>query len=88
MNAAMQATTFSLKMDKNTKSAFGELCGSIGISMSAAINAFIRQAIRQQRMNFSVLDENGFSPAEAAELKRRAREVKFGRTTRHSLIEG
>ncbi len=55
--------------------------------MSAAINAFIRQAIRQQRMDFSVLDENGFSPAEAAELKRRANEVKLGKATRHSLIE-
>ena len=87
MNTATQAT-FTVKMDRGIKDAFSELCGNIGISMSAAINALVRQAVRQQGMSFSALDENGFSPAEAAELKRRAEDVKRGRVVRHTLIEG
>ena len=87
MNAAMERATFTVRTDRNTKNAFGELCGHIGISVSSAINAFIRQAVRQQRMSFSALDENGFSPAEASELKRRAEEARLGKVKRHALIE-
>ena len=88
MNTAIEMTRFTVRTDKNTKNAFGELCDRIGISVSSAINAFIKQSVRQQGMNFSVLDENGFSPTEAAELKRRAEEVKLGKVKSHKLIEG
>lgn len=85
-NAAAEKTNFTIKMDKTTRDAFGALCEDIGISMSSAINALVKQAVRQQSMSFSVLDENGLSPAEAAELKRRAEDVRLGRRQRHSLI--
>lgn len=86
-NAVTDKTNFTIKMDRSTRDAFGVLCEDIGISMSAAVNALIKQAVRQQGMSFSVLDENGFSPAEAAELKRRAEEVRAGRAKKHALVE-
>ena len=44
---------------------------AFGLSMSAATLALVRQAVRSQSMTFSMRDANGFTPAEAAELKRR-----------------
>ena len=78
---------FTMKMDKSTRDEFHQLCDTIGISMSAAINALMKQAIRQQGMAFSALDENGFSPAEASELKRRRIDLESGNYESHELIE-
>ena len=54
-NAVTGKTNFTIKMDRSTREAFGVLCEDIGISMSAAVNALIKQAVRQQGMSFSVL---------------------------------
>ncbi len=37
--------------------------------------------------DFSLLDENGFTPAQAAELKKRVSDVNNGIVEKHSLIE-
>ncbi len=37
--------------------------------------AIVRQAVRSRSMTFSMRDANGFTPAEAAELKRRIEDV-------------
>jgi DNA-damage-inducible protein J len=38
-------------------------------------------------MTFSMRDANGFTPAEAAELKRRIDDVTAGNVSAHSIIE-
>ena len=43
--------------------------------------------VRSQSMSFSMRDANGFTPAEAAELKRRIDDVARGNVTAHSIIE-
>ena len=57
MDAAMERVMFTVRTDRSTKNAFGELCGHIGISVSSAINAFIRQAVRQQYSGPHVKDQ-------------------------------
>ena len=59
-----------------------------GLSMSSATLALIRQAVRTQSMSFSMRDENGFTPAQAAELQKRIDEIEQGNVIRHDLIEG
>lgn len=71
-----EMTNFTFKIDKKTRQDFSALCDSLGLTMSSAVLALVRQAIRNQGMNLSLRDENGFTQAEAAELKRRIREVK------------
>lgn len=80
-------TNFTFKMDKLTRKEFSTLCDTIGIPMSSAINALIKQAVREQKMNFSAADENGFSAEEAKELKRRIKEIESGKSSSHKLIE-
>jgi len=57
VTTAEERTNFTFKMDKNTRDQFDKLCSTIGISMSAAINALVKQAIRDQKMTFTVTDE-------------------------------
>ena len=49
--------------------------------------SYSRQAVRSQSMTFSMRDANGFTPAEAAELKRRIDDVTAGNASAHTLIE-
>ena len=74
-------TTITIKTDKKIKSAFADLCDDIGISMTAVLNAMMKQAVRKQEIKISALDLNGFTPAEAAELKRRVHDVEAGRAS-------
>lgn len=81
-----EMTNFTFKIDKKTREEYSELCNAIGLSMSAATLALIRQAVRSQSMSFSLKDENGFTPSEAAELRRRMADVEKGMVEMHSPL--
>ncbi|MBQ7592797.1 MAG: type II toxin-antitoxin system RelB/DinJ family antitoxin [Synergistaceae bacterium] len=87
MSITSDKTTITIKIDREIKNAFAELCENLGIPVSSAVIAMMKQAVRKQELKISTLDINGFTPSEAAELKRRADDVKAGRIKMHSLIE-
>jgi len=82
-----EKTNFTFKMDKSARDQFDLLCGTIGISMSAAMNAMVKQAVKDQRLSFYVQDKNGLTPAETAGLLCRISDVRLGKAGRHDLIE-
>ena len=82
-----EKTNLTIKLDKEVREEFSGLCDAIGISMAAALNAFIKQSIRQQQFFFSLRDENGFTPEETMELKARFAEVRAGHVEQHELVE-
>ena len=87
MSNTIEMSNFTFKMDKTTREQFGSLCNELGLTMSAATLALIKQAVRNQSMRFSLRDENGFTLEEAAELARRIREVQNNEAVRHDLME-
>ena len=86
-STAEEMTNFTFKMDRKTRESYSALCEAFGLSMSSATLALVRQAVRSQSMTFSMRDANGFTPAEAAELKRRIDDVTAGHATTHDIIE-
>lgn len=78
-----EMTNFTFKMDRKTRNSYSKLCDDFGLSMSSATLALIRQAVRAQSMSFSMRDENGFTPAQAAELQKRIDEIEQGNVVRH-----
>ncbi len=87
ISAAEEMTNFTFKMDRKTRESYRALCEEFGLSMSAATLALVRQAVRSQSMTFSMRDVNGFTPSEAAELRRRIDDVAKGNVAKHSIIE-
>ena len=87
ISAAEEMTNFTFKMDRKTRESYSALCEEFGLSMSAATLALVRQAVRSQSMTFSMRDVNGFTPSEAAELRRRIDDVAKGNVVEHSIIE-
>lgn len=50
----MTQSILSVRMDNDTKAAFAEFCDEVGMSISTAINVFVRQTIREQRLPFDI----------------------------------
>ncbi len=79
-----EKTKLTLTIDKKMKNEFSQLCEDIGLPMSAVVSALMSQAVRKQEVKLSSLDLNGFTPKEAAELKRRWDEFKAMRDKRYA----
>lgn len=79
MKEVQEKTTLTLTINKKLKKQFAQLCEDIGLPMGAVAAAMIGQAVRKQEVKLSSLDLNGFTPEEAAELRRRVKEVSEGR---------
>ena len=53
----MDLVTVNVRMEKSIKSEAEKLFAELGINMSSAINIFIRQAIRQNKIPFEISAE-------------------------------
>lgn len=50
----MPSTIISIRMDSNLKKQADELFNELGLSFSSAINIFIKQSIREQKIPFEI----------------------------------
>lgn len=50
----MAQSTFSIRMDSNLKKNFAEICESIGMNMSVAINIFANAVVDKRKIPFEV----------------------------------
>ena len=50
----METTNVTLRMEKGLKESADELFASLGLSFSAAVNLFVRKALRTQSIPFDV----------------------------------
>lgn len=53
----MDATNYTLRIDKKLKSDATDLFDDLGIGLSAAITMFLKQAVREQKIPFEVYRE-------------------------------
>lgn len=51
----MAQATFSVRMEKSLKDRFAEICESIGMNMSTAINIFANAVVDKRRIPFDVV---------------------------------
>lgn len=53
----MELVTINVRMDKTIKAEAENLFSELGINMSTAINIFVRQAVRQNKIPFEISAE-------------------------------
>ena len=87
----MAQTTFTIRMDSDTKKDFCELCSNIGLTMSAAISIFAKKAVSEQRIPFEVSanTERFFSESNMKYLEKIINGIENGtrKLEEHDLIE-
>ena len=54
----MAQATFSVRMDKDLKDRFDDLCQDFGMNMSTAINIFARAVVRERKIPFDICAPN------------------------------
>jgi DNA-damage-inducible protein J len=79
----------SLRVDDDVKRSAEKTLDEIGLSMSSAINIFLKTVVREQRIPFELSADPFYSRENMAELERRIADINSGRSTlkEHELIE-
>ena len=82
-------TQISLRVDEEVKRNAEKTFNDIGLSMSTAINIFLKKVARENRIPFELSADPFYSRENMAELERRIDSVCSGESTlkEHKLIE-
>jgi DNA-damage-inducible protein J len=78
----------SVQMDGELKKQAESLFSDLGMSMSTAINIFLRQAVREGRIPFEITKDPFFSKGNIKYLERIVKDMEAGiGVSEHELIE-
>ena len=78
-----------LRVDDNLKSSAERTLNDIGLSMSTAINIFLKTVVRENRIPFELSADPFYSKENMEELERRVADIRSGKSTlkEHELVE-
>lgn len=79
----------NLRVDDEVKRNAERTLDDIGLSMSTAINIFLKTVVRENRIPFELSADPFYSKENMTELERRVEAVRSGKSTlqEHELIE-
>lgn len=79
----------SLRVDDDVKRGAERAFNDIGLSMSTAINIFLKTVVRENRIPFELSADPFYSRENIAELEKRISDIRSGKSTlkEHELIE-
>ena len=79
----------SLRVDDTLKAKAENICASMGMNMTTAINIYLTKLVNERRIPFEITADPFYSDENMAELERRVTEIKNGIAVlkEHELIE-
>ncbi len=85
----MEQTILNISVDSNDKKDFEYFCEQTGMNVSVAINMFIKNVLREQKLPFEVKADPFYSEANIKRLEKAINDIKSGKATltEHELIE-
>ncbi len=81
----MAQTTISIRMDDALKKDFDNVCGELGISMSAAIIMLAKKMTRENRLPFEVSIDPFYSDENMARLRKSIAQMEATGGTVHEV---
>ncbi len=79
--------TVSFRMDDATKKKFERLCDDLGMSMSTAVNVFIKKAVQEHGMPFEVKTDPFYSETNMRVLEESIARLNQGRGVTKTMEE-
>ena len=83
----MAQATLSVRLDRTDKEMFDEFCRSAGLNASVAVNMFVKDVLRKQKIPFDISGDPFYSEANLRWLRHSAAQVEAGQLETHDLIE-
>ena len=72
MRDIMEPLNLNVHVDANDKKEFEQFCSSVGMNVSTAINMFIKEVLREQKLSFEIrsntFDETVYEKLKDAEM--------------------
>ena len=79
--------TLSIRTTDETKYSFEGFCESLGLTVSAAVNMFMRVSLRENRIPFELKGDPFWSEENQAVLRESIKQIEAGKYSQHELIE-
>ena len=79
--------TLSIRTADETKYAFEGFCESLGLTVSAAINMFMKVSLRENRIPFELKADPFWSEENQTVLRESIKQINEGKYSQHDLIE-
>lgn len=77
----------SIRVDDEVKLSAEKTLDDIGLSMSAAINVFLKKVAREKRIPFELSADPFYSQSNMEHLRRGIEALNAGKGTEHELME-
>ena len=85
----MDQTLINFRIDEETKKEMEQVCNELGMTMSTALNIFIKKMTREKRIPFEVSIDPFYSKNNIKHLEKITSEIDSGKAklVEHELIE-
>lgn len=85
----MAQTLINFRIDEETKKEMEQVCNELGMTMSTALNIFIKKMTREKRIPFEVSIDPFYSANNIKHLEKITSEIDSGKAklVEHELIE-
>ena len=73
----MTQSNISIRIDNQLKQQFDSLCNELGLSMTSALNLFVKTVVREQRIPFEIAAETDpfYSDANINRINKKIKEI-------------
>lgn len=79
--------TISVRTTDETKNSFEGFCESLGLTVSAAINMFMKISLRENKIPFELKADPFWCEENQAALRQSIQQINEGKYSQHDLIE-
>lgn len=83
----MAQTLVNFRIDEETKKEMEELCNELGITVSAALNIFIKKMTREKRIPFEVSIDPFYSESNIKALEKSVEQLKEHKVVSKTMEE-
>ena len=85
----MSTATITANLDETDSKNFAAFCEDVGLSVSAAVNLFVKAVLREKRIPFAIeqTPDPFYSPENQAYVLKSVRELHEGKGSVHELID-
>ena len=83
----MAQTLVNFRIDETTKMQMEQVCSELGLTMSTALNIFVKKVIREKRIPFDVSIDPFYSESNMKAIKESIEQLEEGKKKKKTIEE-
>ena len=83
----MAQTLINFRIDEKTKKEMEEICNELGMTVTTALNIFIKKMIREKRIPFDVAIDPFYSDSNIKAIEESIKQLQEGKTITKTIDE-